>query len=183
MVFAFARDNGMPLSRHWAGVSRRFRTPAAAVWLASALAFFLVCLIFGTVMASRFQNWIKPFEFSTVYPAVTGISTIGLYLSYGIPLLLKLWAIRRGLWTERANGPWSLGNWSVPVNVVALAWIAFITVLFVLPPNELTGFIFAGTFAGMMAFYCARVRGKFHGPVPQAKSQEELLTLEAELER
>ena len=114
---------------------------------------------------------------------LTGISTIGLYLSYGIPLLLKLWAIRRGVWTERANGPWSLGNWTVPVNVIALAWIAFITVLFVLPPNELTGFIFAGTFAAMIVFYLARVRGKFRGPVPQARSPEELLTIEAELER
>jgi len=183
MVFAFARDHGLPLSRHLAGVSRRFRTPSAAVWLASVLAFLLVCLIFGTVQASRCQTWIKPFEFSTVYQAVTGISTIGLYLSYGIPLLLKLWAIRRGVWTERANGPWNLGNWTVPVNVIALVWIAFITVLFVLPPNELTGFIFAGTFAAMMVFYLARVRGKFHGPVPQARSQEALLTIEAELER
>ncbi len=140
-------------------------------------------LIFGTVQTSRAQTWIKPFEFSTVYQAVTGISTIGLYLFYGIPLLLKLWAIRRGVWTERANGPWSLGNWTVPVNVIALAWIAFITVLFVLPPNELTGFIFAWTFAAMMVFYLARVRGKFRGPVPQARSPEELLTLEAELEQ
>ena len=142
-----------------------------------------MCLIFGTVQASRRQTWIKPFEFSTVYQAVTGISTIGLYLSYGIPLLLKLWAIRRGVWTERANGPWNLGNWTVPVNVIALVWIAFITVLFVLPPNELTGFIFAGTFAAMLVFYLARVRGKFRGPVPQARSQQELLTIEAELER
>jgi amino acid transporter len=183
MVFAFARDQGMPLSRHWARVSRRFRTPAAAVWLASVLAFFLVCLIFGTVEASRRQAWIKPFEFSTVYQAVTGISTIGLYLSYGIPLLLKLRAIRRGVWTERANGPWNLGNWTVPVNVIALVWIAFITVLFVLPPNELTGFIFAGTFAAMTVYYLAGVRGEFRGPVPQARSQQELLTIEAELER
>ena len=183
MVFAFARDHGLPLSSRWAGVSRRFRTPAAAVWLASVLAFLLVCLIFGTVQASRAQSWIKPFEFSTVYQAVTGISTIGLYLSYGIPLLLKLRAIRRGVWTERAHGPWHLGNWSVPVNVIAVVWIAFITVLFVLPPNELTGFIFAGAFVAMMVFYLARVRGKFRGPVPQAKSQQELLALETELER
>jgi len=183
MVFAFARDHGLPLSAHWAGVSRRFRTPAAAVWLASVLAFLLVCLIFGTVEVSRRQSWVKPFEFSTVYQAVTGISTIGLYLSYGIPLLLKLWAIRRGVWTERANGPWHLGSWSVPVNAIAVVWIAFITVLFVLPPNELTGFIFAGAFVAMGAFYFARVRGKFRGPVPQAKSPRELLALETELER
>ncbi len=183
MIFAFARDDGIPFAKVWARVSRRYRTPAAAVWLAGVLPFLLVSLILATVQVSRAQSWIKPFEFSTVYQAVTGISTIGLYLSYGIPLVLKLGAIRRGVWTERANGPWNLGNWTVPVNVIALVWIAFITVLFVLPPNELTGFIFAGTFAVMTAFYFARVRGKFRGPVPQARSREELLTLEAELDR
>ena len=35
MIFAFARDNGMPLSPVLAKVSRRYRTPAAAVWLAA----------------------------------------------------------------------------------------------------------------------------------------------------
>jgi len=98
-------------------------------------------------------------------------------------LLLKLRAIRRGVWTGRANGPWNLGNWSVPVNVVALVWIAFITVLFVLPPNELTGFIFGGTFVAMAGFYYVRVHGRFRGPMPQAKSQQELLSMEAELEK
>ena len=181
MIFAFARDHGMPLSSTWARVSRRWRTPAAAVWLAGALALLLVCLIFGAVQASRRQTWIKPFDFSTVYQAVTGISTIGLYLSYGIPLLLKMRAVRRGMWTARANGPWSLGNWSVPVNLVALAWIAFITVLFVLPPNELTGYVFAGTLLALLVFYCGCVRGKFRGPVPQATSPEELLKLERDL--
>src|SRR2546430_93337 len=151
---------------------------AAGVWLAAVLSFLLPCLILAVVRAFPEQ-----LDFSKLYPAVTGVSTIGLYLSYGIPLLLKLRAIRRGVWTERANGPWSLGDWSVPVNVVALVWIGFITVLFVLPPNELTGYIFAGTFVAMAGFYFVRVRGRFRGPVPQAKSRQELLRMEAELEK
>ena len=183
MIFAFARDRGMPRSTTWARVSKRWRTPAAAVWLASVLAFALVCLILAAVRASRWQTWIKPFDFSTVYQAVTGISTIGLYLSYGIPLFLKWRAVRRGIWTERANGPWSLGDWSVPVNLVALVWIALITVLFVLPPNELTGYIFAGTIVVMFVFYFLRVRGEFCGPVAQARSPDELLKIETELEQ
>src|ERR1043166_8341353 len=70
MIFAFFRDHGLPLSSLCARVRRRFLTAAAGVLLACALAFFLVCLIFGTVEASRAQNWVKPFEFSTVYQAV-----------------------------------------------------------------------------------------------------------------
>ena len=178
MIFAFARDHGMPASALWARVSHRYRTPAAGVWLACVLAFLLPCLVLGLVAAFPGR-----LSFDKLYPAVTGISTIGLYLSYGLPLLLKVVAVRRGVWTPRANGPWSLGNWSMPVSLVALAWIAFITVLFVLPPNELTGWIFGGALAALGLFYLARVRGRFQGPVPQATSQVELLKLEAEFEK
>ncbi len=178
MIFAFARDGGMPASRRLAAVSRRYRTPAAAVWLSALLSFLLPCLILLLVAVFPAN-----LNFSKLYPAVTGISTIGLYLSYGIPLLLKVRAIRQGVWVPRANGPWNLGSWSLPVNVVALIWIAFITVLFVLPPNELTGYIFGGTFALLIAFYWTRVRGRFRGPVPQATTRSELLRIEAEFEK
>jgi amino acid transporter len=177
MIFAFARDNGMPLSSIWSRVSRRYRTPAAGVWLAAGLSFLLPCVI--AALVSAFPQHL---DFSRLYPAVTGISTVGLYLSYGIPLLLKLRAMRQGVWTERVNGPWNLGTWSGPVNLVALIWIAFISVLFVLPPNHLTGWIFGGTLAALLLFYFLRVHGRFKGPVPQARSQQELARIESELE-
>src|SRR5262249_35318367 len=120
MIFAFARDNGMPLSRYWKQVSKVHRTPAAAVWLGSTLAFLLPCVILGVVAARP-----KDLDFSKLYPAVTGISTIGLSLSYGIPLWLKWRAVRRGFWSKQADGPWGLGNWSQAVNGIALVWIAF----------------------------------------------------------
>ena len=176
MIFAFARDGGLPLSPVWKEVSRRYRTPAAAVWLAALLAFLLPCLILGLVALQP-----ERLDFSKLYPAVTGISTIGLYLSYGIPLWLKVRAVRRGVWNVRANGPWSLGQWSVPVTIVALGWIGFITVLFVLPPNELTGYIFAGTLLALGLFYLLAVKGRFQGPVAQARSNAELLKLESDL--
>ncbi len=177
MIFAFSRDNGMPLSHVWNNVSKRFRTPAAAVWLASALGLLLPVLIFGLVAIFP-----KALDFAKLYPAVTGISTIGLYLSYGIPILLRIRATRAGIWTSSANGPWSLGGWSMPVSLISVAWIAFITVLFVLPPNDLTGYIFGGTLAVLVAFYFAKVRGRFRGPVPQAATTDELLKMESQYE-
>jgi amino acid transporter len=167
---------GMPFSHRWSHVSRRFRTPwPPSGW--GGLAFLLPCLILALTA-------LRPghLAFSRLYPAVTGISTIGLYLSYGIPIVLKLRAVRRGLWTARADGPWHLGAWSRPVNALAALWIGFITVLFVLPPNELTGYIFGGTLRAPDLLFLPG-GGVFRGPVPQARSREELQRMEAEFER
>src|SRR5262249_40063817 len=73
MIFAFSRDNGMPGAKLWKSVNPKHRTPAAAVWLASVLAYLLPCFILLIVRLDP-----KRFDFSKLYPAVTGISTIGL---------------------------------------------------------------------------------------------------------
>jgi amino acid transporter len=177
MIFAFSRDNGMPMSHLWAKVSHRFRTPANAVWLAAALAFLLPCLIL-VYMAAQPKT-----DFTKLYTAVTGISTIGIYLSYGLPILLKVRAVRKGVWTSKADGPWNLGKYSMPIAIVGLVWIAFITVLFVLPPNDLTGYMFGGTFVGLVVLFFTTAKGKFRGPVPQALSEAEMVRIEAEFEQ
>ena len=64
----------------------------------------------------------------TAYAAVTSIAVIGLYIAYVIPTLLRL---RKGDAFER--GPWHLGRWSRAIGVVSVAWVAVITVLFMLP--------------------------------------------------
>jgi len=142
MLFAFARDGGMPGSRALARVSARHRTPAFAVWTCVVTAFALAI-------------W------SRAYTVIVSISTIGLYASYGIPVVLALRA-RRGGWLER--GPWNVGRWSAMVNAAAVAWIAFITVLFMLPPNQLTGYTFAGLMALLGVYYFAWALRHFEGP-------------------
>lgn len=165
MIFAFSRDGGLPGSRLWSAISARFRTPAAAVWLASVAAFLLPCVVYVLVLLRP-----KSLNFTSLYPAVTGIGTIGLYLSYGIPILLKLIATRQGRWQPFADAPWNLGKWSILVNGIALAWIAFISVLFVLPPNDLTGKIFGALLIALIVLYVASARGKFRGPAHAAVS-------------
>ncbi|MFD7921213.1 amino acid permease [Streptomyces sp. NPDC059740] len=113
MIYAFSRDGALPFSRVWHTVSPRTRTPVAAVWLAAAGA-----LVLGLPYLIN----------STAYAAVTSIAVIGLCIAYVTPTLLRL---ARGADFER--GPWHLGRWSRPVGVVAVAWVAVITVLFMLP--------------------------------------------------
>jgi amino acid transporter len=147
MLFAFARDGGPPGARWLARVSPRHRTPAVAVWTCVATAFLLAL-------------W------SRAYNVITSISVIGFYTSYGLPIVLALRA-RRGGWLER--GPWHIGKWSTIVNSVAVAWIAIITVLFVLPPNQLTGYTFAGALVLLAIYDLAWARRHFAGP-PALKS-------------
>lgn len=113
MIYAFSRDGALPYSRVWHTVSPRTRTPVAAVWLAASGA-----LVLGL-----------PYLINvTAYAAVTSIAVIGLYIAYVIPTLLRL---LRG--DDFRPGPWHLGRWSRPIGIVAVVWVAVITVLFMLP--------------------------------------------------
>ncbi|WP_354643986.1 amino acid permease [Kitasatospora camelliae] len=113
MIYAFSRDGALPGSRIWHRIDPRTQTPTNAVWLAAGGALLLVLPALWN---------------STAYTAVTSISVIGLYISYVIPVLLRL---RQGAAFPR--GPWHLGRWSRIIGTVAVGWTAVITVLFMLP--------------------------------------------------
>jgi amino acid transporter len=143
MLFAFARDGGLPFSRRLAAVSPRYRSPHVAVWVSAAAAFAVAL-------------W------AHAYSAMTALSTIALYASYGLPIWVGLRARRSGRWSS--FGPWDLGRWSTPLNVAALAWVCTLTILFVLPPNELAGYTFAGALIVLLAYWFFWMRRRFKGP-------------------
>lgn len=136
MWYAFARDDGMPGSRWLKRVSGAHHTPSVAIVVTSALSVIL-CL------------------YAAAWYVVTSISTICLYLAYGIPIWLNLRT--RGAKLREDGMAWSLGRWSTVVNVMAIAWIAIITVVFVLPPNELVLWTMLGL-AVLLTFEWLRVR-------------------------
>jgi amino acid transporter len=143
MLFAFARDGGLPASRAVALVSPRWKTPHVAVWVSAAAAFVVAV-------------WAE------AYTAMIALSTIGLYASYGIPILFGMRARGSGRWRDK--GPWHLGGWSLAINLLALVWIAIITVLFVLPPNQMAGYMFAGCLAALGLYWFGYMRTRFKGP-------------------
>jgi hypothetical protein len=121
---------------------------------------------------------------ATAYAAVTSIAVIGLYIAYVIPTFLRL---RQGEAFQR--GPWHLGRYSRAIGVIALVWVAFITVLFMLPqvsPVTRATFNYAPIavlvvlgFAGI--WWVASAKNWFSGPKVQG-SPEELAAIEQELE-
>ena len=50
------------------------------------------------------------------------------------------------------------------MNGVAMAWVAVVTVLFVLPPNELAGYTFAGALVALALYWWGYMRSRFRGP-------------------
>jgi amino acid transporter len=169
MIFAFSRDGALPASSFWHRINGRTRTPTNAIWLAAGGAFLLGLPYLWNV---------------TAYAAVTSIAVIGLYIAYVLPTFLRL---RQGADFER--GPWHLGRWSRPIGIIAVAWVAFITVLFMLPQvSPVTAETFNYTpiavlavvgFAGI--WWLVSARRWFTGPKVQG-SPEELAAAERELE-
>src|SRR5205085_8986632 len=143
VVYAFARDDGLPASRLWRGVSRKHQTPAAAIWLSVIVA------------------WLAA-VYSGAYQTITAISVIGLYVSYIIPVYLS-WRSRmkKG---QTIRGPWHLGKLSAAVNLVAIIWVAFISVILSLPDQMRAGKAVVVFAALLGLFYFARERRRFPGP-------------------
>ncbi len=113
MSYAFSRDNALPGSRIWSKVNPRTGTPTNSIWLC------VTCSVILTLPA-LFNT--------TAYLAVTSIAVIGLYIAYVAPVFLR----RRN--REFTVGPWSLGRWSPVIGWIAVVWVIFICILFILPP-------------------------------------------------
>ncbi|MFF0410694.1 amino acid permease [Kitasatospora sp. NPDC004745] len=153
MIYAFSRDGALPGSALWHRIDPRTQTPTNAVWLATG----------GALLLGLPALWN-----TTAYTAVTSISVIGLYISYVLPVYLRL---RQG--EDFPRGPWHLGRWSRPIGIVAVVWTAVITVLFMLPTaSPITAESFNYTpvavavvvgFAGV--WWLASARNWFTGPV------------------
>jgi amino acid transporter len=96
------------------------------------------------------------------YSAVLSIAVIALYISYGLPIAARLYARRRG--RGETVGPWNLGRWSSPIAWVAVTWIAVISVLFILPPNQQAGQMMGAVSVVLLAIWFGWSRRKFAGP-------------------
>ncbi len=100
-------DSGMctgGLPRFFNSVNMRFAAPIRTICLAAFLAFLLAIPSLGS---------------SVAFAAATSIATIGLYISYGLPILIGL------MYPSQFNsikGPFNLGFASRPIAVVAVLY-------------------------------------------------------------
>jgi amino acid transporter len=190
MVYAFSRDGGLPGSKYWHKINPKTRTPTNAVWLG-------VC----TSAVVGALSLIQKGGVETAFFALTGICVIGLYISYVIPIFLRL----RN--PDFQVGPWNLKGFHKIIGWTAIVWVVFISVLFCAPLFKpfwpifgdgssetadgvttfyINNFNFTGplillSFVGVGLWWVASAKKWFKGPKVMG-SKEELLAIERELD-
>jgi amino acid transporter len=173
MMFAFSRDGAIPGHRWWSRVNAN-RVPTYAVCAIVVLSWLL--------MVPTYWNNVVG------YLVGTSIAVIGLYIAFVLPIILR-WR----LGDRFETGAWSLGKHYKWIDPLAIAWIGFICVLFLMPitPTGIpwqTGFNWnvvnyapltvGGALLLFGGWYVLSARTWFKGPVRQG-SDEELSRLES----
>jgi amino acid transporter len=155
MIFAFARDGGLPASNALKRVHASFRTPVAAIWTAAtvSIAFTL---------------------YTPAYATIVSVTVIFIFLSYGLPVIAGLFAYQRS-WTKM--GPWDMGPAFRVVGVLTIAAIAMVFYLGVQPPNDAALWITLVFLAATALVWFGSERRRFKGP-PMG---DEVARLQAEI--
>lgn len=153
-TYAFARDGAIPGSKLWSKVDPRFDIPLLALTLSAVVDCLLGLIYFGS---------------SAAFSSFTGVATICLATSYGLPILVSVIQGRKHL--QHAN--FSLGRFGMIINITTLLWIVLSIFLFCMPTN-LTGLdsstmnyasaVFAGFATISLAWYFVWGRKNFSGP-------------------
>jgi amino acid transporter len=146
VIYAFARDGGMPYSEKLKQVSTGHHTPSTAIWFTVICAFLALLPIFVEAHA---------------YDVVTSISTIAFYFAYTTPIFLS-W---RGHYvTPLVKGPWHLGRFSHAINLVAIVWTIFICSIISVANDMMAGKTMIAVLAFLAVWYFWKERHRYAGP-------------------
>lgn len=143
MMFAFARDGGLPLSGKLRKVHPTLKTPVAAIWASAIL----------SVVA-------------TLYAAAFSVLAVGcavfLYISYIMPTAAGILAEGK---TWKHKGPFNLGGLSKPIAVLAVLGGGFLVLVGIQPPNEKVLYVTIAMLVVMAVFWFVLGESKrFKGP-------------------
>ena len=142
MIFAFARDGGLPASQVLKRVHPRFHTPVPAIWTAAVIAVLFTL-------------------YTPAYTTIVSVTVIFLFLSYGLPVIAGLFAYRRS-WTQM--GPWDMGPAYRVVAVLVIGAVALMFYLGIQPPNDAALRITVEFFALTAVVWFGFERRRFKGP-------------------
>jgi amino acid transporter len=146
MIFAFARDGGLPASGALKRVHGTLRSPVAAIWTAAVISILFTL-------------------YTPVYTTIVSVTVIFIFISYGMPVMLGGLAYGK-TWTNM--GPWDMGPVFKLVALLVLLAISLIFFLGVQPPNDAALDITLVFLALTAVVWYGFERRRFKGP-PMAK--------------
>ena len=117
LAFAFARDGGLPFSSFFSKVNHKSHVPVNAICLVVFVNMALMSIYFGSV---------------TGFGTILAISTEGFYLSYILPLAVRLWGRLTGKGPEFIEGSYKL-RFGLILNVIGILYLAFACITFNFP--------------------------------------------------
>ena len=116
VVFSFARDHGLPFSDTISKVHPTLHVPIYSILTVLIVNMALMAIYFGSV---------------TGFNTVLGISTEGFYLSYIMPLLVRIWGRLEG--RNDIDSAYSLGRFGMLFNVIGISYLVFAAIVFNFP--------------------------------------------------
>ena len=132
MMYAFARDGGLPASKALSNVSTKYRTPGTAVWVSAVLAF-----------ASTL--------YAPAYLILAVACAVFLYISMVMPVAAGLLAEGGPKWKEK--GPFNLGGLSKPNAFLAVIFGVVLAISGFFPPNEKVFYFTIVFVVALLAFW------------------------------
>ena len=153
MLFAFARDDGMPVgSKSLATVSPKYRTPVNAIWTATVLCILYVVLALSIKL-----------DGTSIYVIVVNSTLVFLFLSFTVPLVAGMIAFGGPKWPQ--PGPWAMsaGVYKL-VTILSIVGMGVILFIAIAPPNERVLYVVAGFIALALILWVAVENRRFEGP-------------------
>ncbi|ALE76060.1 amino acid permease [Pseudonocardia sp. EC080625-04] len=166
LMFAMARDNGLPAGALLARIDPKHKTPVVPAIVIGAVAILILLANVGV---------------PEVFTAVTSVAIIMIYIAYLLVTVPMLVRRLRGQWPDEGQkGYFTLGRLGLPVNILAVCWGAAMALNLAWPREEVYGtgwlrfiaFIFIGVVAsaGLLWF---RLKGRHQlGCLPEHRAKE-----------
>lgn len=119
LVWAFARDKGLPFHHLFTYVHPTLQIPIPALALTSIVCAVLALINIGSTVA---------------FTALVSLPTVAIYISYFIPIFLL--TLRKLQGQHPRYGPFTLGRWGLPINIFSLCYILYMLCWLPFPPER-----------------------------------------------
>ncbi|KAK5084760.1 hypothetical protein LTR05_005838 [Lithohypha guttulata] len=158
VTWAFARDNGLPGSTWIKKVHQGTHLPLWSIALSAVVSLLLSLINIGSAVA---------------FNAIVSLTIACYWGSYAIPIALLAW--RRATNQPLKMGPWNLGRAGLPINIVAIVWLAvtwvftFFPIAIPVTPASMNwaSTLWSGCMILGLGWYSIRQHKHFTGPIVQ----------------